>query len=78
MTRLRGGTAELGIEVEKWHGVRREDRVFKECGNWGVEDTDHFVIRCEYVVEQRMRIERLMIDSVEGWNGLGAIIRRKW
>ena len=25
MTRLRGGTAELGIEVGRWHGVRRED-----------------------------------------------------
>ena len=37
MTRLRGGTAELGIEVRRWHGVRREDRVCKECGNWEVE-----------------------------------------
>ena len=29
MTRMRGGTAELGIEVGRWHGVRREDRVCK-------------------------------------------------
>ena len=33
MTRLRGGTAELGIGVGRWHGVRREDRVCKKCGN---------------------------------------------
>ena len=44
MTRLRGGTAELGIEVGRWHGVRREDRVCKECGNGEVEDIDHFAI----------------------------------
>ena len=43
-TRLRGGTAELGIKVGKWHGLRREDRVCKECGNGEVEDIVHFVI----------------------------------
>ena len=68
---MRGGTAELGIEVGRWHGVRREDRVCKECGNGEVEDIDHFVIKCEYVAEERVRMERLMIDRVEGWNELG-------
>ena len=56
----------------RWHGVRREDRVCKECGNGEVEDIDHFVMRCEYVAEERVRMERLMIDRVEGWNELGA------
>ena len=37
---------------------RREDRVCKVCGNWEVEDIDHFVIRCEYVAEERVRMER--------------------
>ena len=32
----------------------------------------HFVMRCEYVAEERVRMERLMIDRVEGWNELGA------
>ena len=62
----------LGIEVGRWHGVRREDRVCKECGNGEVEDIDHFVMRCEYVAEERVRMERLRIDRVEGWNELGA------
>ena len=70
-TRLRGETAELGIEVGRWHAVRRVDRVCKECGNGEVEDIDHFVIRCEYVAGERVRMERLMIDRVEGWNELG-------
>ena len=25
MAKLRGGTAELGIEIGRWHGLRRED-----------------------------------------------------
>ena len=62
----------MGIEVGRWNGVRREDRVRKGCGNWEVEDTDHFVMRCEYMVEERVSMERLMIDRVEGWNELGA------
>ena len=48
LAKLRGGTAELGIEIGRWHGLRREDRVCKECGNGEVEDTEHFVrdVRC--------------------------------
>ena len=48
MAKLRGGTGELGIEIERWHGLRREDRVCKECGSGEVEDTEHFVMRCAY------------------------------
>ena len=29
MARLRGGRAELGIEVGRWHGVKGEGRVCK-------------------------------------------------
>ena len=32
MAKLRGGTAELGIEIGKWHGLRREYRVCEEVG----------------------------------------------
>ena len=52
MAKMRGGTAELGIEIGRWHGLRREDRVGKECGNGEVEDTEHFVMRCVYVVNE--------------------------
>ena len=34
----KGSTAELGIEIGRWHGLRREDRVCKECRNGEVED----------------------------------------
>ena len=71
MAKLRGGTAELGIEIGRWHGLRREDRVCKECGNGEVEDTEHFVMRCAHVVKERERLENLMSSRVKGWHELG-------
>ena len=71
MAKLRGGTAELGIEIGRWHGLRREDKVCKECGNGEAEDTEHFVMRCAYVVEERKRLENLMSSRVKRWYELG-------
>ena len=71
MARLRGGMAELGIEVGRWHGVRREARVCKECGDGEVEDIDHFVMRCKYLAEERSGMEILLIDRVDRWNEMG-------
>ena len=64
MAKLTGGTA--GNETGRWHGVRREDRVCKECGSGEVEGVGHFVLRCEYVAEERERMERLMSKKEEG------------
>ena len=66
MAKLGGGTVELEIEIGRWHGLRREDRVYKECGNGEVEDTEHFVMRCAYVVKERKRLENLMSSRVTG------------
>ena len=71
MAKLRGGTAELGIEIGRWHGLRREDRMCKECGSGEVEDTEHFVTRCAYVVKEGKRLENLMRSRVKGWHELG-------
>ena len=43
----------------------------KECGNGEIEDIDHFVMRCEYLAEERLWLERLVIDRVDKWNNLG-------
>ena len=51
--------------------MRREDRVCKEYENGEVEDSNHFMIRCEHMAEERVRMERLMMDRVERWNELG-------
>ena len=71
MAKLRGGTAELGIEIGRWHGLRREDRVCKECGSGEVEDTEHIVMKCAYVVKERKRLENLMSSRVKGWQEFG-------
>ena len=65
MAKLRGGSAELGVEIGRWHGLRREDRVCKECGNGEVEDTEYFVMRCMYVVKETKRLENLMSSRVK-------------
>ena len=39
---LRGGTAELQLEMGRWRGLRREDRKCAECGSGEVEDVKHF------------------------------------
>ena len=48
------------------YSMWREDRVCKECGSREMEDVGHFVLRCEYVAEERERMERLMGEE-EGW-----------
>ena len=42
----------------------------KECGSGEVEDTEHFVMRCAYVVKERKRLENLMSSRVKGWHEL--------
>ena len=43
----------------------------KECENWELEAIDHFVMRRKYSAEEKLSMERLMIDRVDGWNELG-------
>ena len=43
----------------------------KECGDGEVEDTEHFVMRCTYVVKEKKRLEKLMRSRVKGWHELG-------
>ena len=41
MLKLRGGTATFQIEKGRWHGLKREERVCKECNSGEVEDVCH-------------------------------------
>ena len=45
LTKLRGGTEELQVEMGRWRGLRREDRKCVECGSRKVEDVKHFLGR---------------------------------
>ena len=43
----------------------------KECRNGEVEETEHFVMRCAYVVKERKRLENVISSKVKGWHELG-------
>ena len=66
LTKLRGGTAELRVETGRWSGLRREERICKQCALGEVEDEAHFVLRCEALSEERRNLLRHM-ELVDGW-----------
>ena len=70
LMKLRGGTAELRIETGRWCGLRRDERICTMCDSGEVEDVDHFLLHCTGLVEERMEMERLMKETVEGWQAM--------
>ena len=60
LTRLRGGTAELRVEMGRWTGLRREERICKQCTSGEVEDKMHFVLHCEALSEARRKLLNLV------------------
>ena len=46
MLKLRGGTAAFQIEMGRWHGLKREERVCREYDNGEVEDVCHWLLQC--------------------------------
>ena len=66
LTKLRGDTAELQVEIGRWRGLRREDRKCAECGSGKVEDVKHFVMRCEAWDREREELMEKMKSLVAG------------
>ena len=46
LLKLRGGTVAFQVETGSWQGVKREDRLCKECTRNEVEDVTHWLLRC--------------------------------
>ena len=42
LVKLRVGTAELRIEMGRWSGLSRDERIFKNCDKGEVEDGEPF------------------------------------
>ena len=55
LAKLRGGTARLDIEMGRWLGVSREERVCRNCQSGEVEDVEHWVMRCTSVAARGRR-----------------------
>ena len=69
LAKLRGGTAGLEVEIGRWRGVSREERVCKNCQSGEVEDVEHLLMRCSSVADEREKLVRLMREKVE-WQNL--------
>ena len=67
LVKLRGRMAELRIETGRWSGLSRDEWICKNCDEDEVEDGEHFLLRCVCVAEERMGLERVMNEVVEGW-----------
>ena len=66
LVKLRGGMAELRIEMGRWSGLSRDEQSCKNCDEGEVEDGEHFLLHCACVAEERMGLERVMNEVVEG------------
>ena len=47
LAKLRGGTAELRVETGRWNGLKKKERICKQCTMGKVENEEHFLLRCE-------------------------------
>ena len=66
LMKLRGGTAELQVEMGRWRGLRREDRKCVERSSREVEDVKHFLMRCEAWDRERKELMDKMKSLVAG------------
>ena len=58
LTKLRGGTAELRVETDRWVGMKHKDRICAQCSSGEVEDVGHFLLRRSSMVRERERYLR--------------------
>ena len=65
MLKLRGGTAAFQIEMGRWHGLKREERVCKVCDSGEVEDVCHWLLQCSAWNSLRQPLLEAMDDVGE-------------
>ena len=53
--KVRGGLPRLDIEMDRWLGVSREERVCRNCQSGEVEGVEHWVMRCTSVAARGRR-----------------------
>ena len=46
LVKLRGGTAPFQIEIGRWKGIARDERICKECESGEVEYVSHWLMKC--------------------------------
>ena len=66
---MRGGTAALEVETDRWLGVSREGRVCRNCRSEEVENVEHWLLRCTGMAEEREKLIMTMRGKVE-WQSM--------
>ena len=61
--KLRRGTAPVQVEMGRWRGVKREERICKECNSGEVEDVIHWLLRCPTWNSQRQPLMKMIQRS---------------
>ena len=56
----------------RWNGLKKEERICKQCTMGEVENEEHFLLRCEGYAEERKTIVGYMGELVEGWQEMDA------
>ena len=62
MLKLRGGTVAFQIEIGRWHGLKREEQMCKECDSGEVEDVCHWLLQCSAWNHLRQPLLQAMDD----------------
>ena len=64
----RGGTAELKEETGRWSGLPREERTCPICSVPGIDDVEHFILKCELCKEEQKDLF-LLLTEIRGGGG---------
>ena len=52
ISKIRGGTARLRVEEGRWSRIERSERLCQHCESQEVEDSSHFILRCEKISDE--------------------------
>ena len=58
------GTASLRNKTWRWIGLKREERICRQCTMGEIEDEEHFLLRCEDLKQEREAIVECMYGGV--------------
>ena len=61
MLKLRDGTTTFQTEMGKWHGLKREERVSKECDSGKAEHVCHWLLQCS-----AWDLRQPLLEAMEG------------
>lgn len=78
LTRLRISAHRLRIELGRYQGTLRQDRVCVRCTSGEVEDELHFIFSCDKFKEERKELLKCVLLSCPNFASLNLQDRLNW